>query len=317
MNEQHTFIQILARRWSSYLLVITHLLILFLFFSGSWWWRPRWVFAETTPAFIREAMLQGAGSDAYTAVSFARFAHTPLIIMIFSLWVLMGFRGLRQLVLSGRWYWVLSFGLAIFWIVLSIGWSVENSFAAQNQASQWFLVFLLVLVISCVGPSTRMVSLAILGGAVFQALLGIVQTLLQHEVGIHLVDDRVFRIGIGIYEFDLNPELSGANVIQSNGMRFLRAQGLTPHPNLLAPVLVLGVLSSFWLWQHASKSRAMVIVMHVIMLWGLFLTFSRASIGGLVLGTMLLGISSLTTKQINRHEWRAFLVLLGFLAGLF
>lgn len=302
-------------RWAHGLLLAAQSLIVFIFFCGSWWWRPRWVFADTTPAFIRDAMLQGLGTNAYTAVSFSRYALTPLIIALVFIWILMGFRGVRQLVLSARWYWLMAFGALVFWIFLSVGWSQENSYAAQNQASQWVMVLFFVLVVSCVGPSARIVGAALLAGAIFQGVLGIAQTVIQHDVGIHWVDDHLFKIGFGLYEFGLNPNTSGANVIQSGNVRFLRAHGLTPHPNLLGPALVMGLLGGVWLWEQ-TRSRAVTSVVYVVVLWSLFLTFSRASIGGLMVGLLVLS-GAVWWKRLSPQNGLALLTVLALVAGLF
>lgn len=302
--------------WGHGLLLAAQSLIIFIFFTGSWWWRPRWLFADTAPPFIRDALRQGVGTDAYTAISFTRFAITPFIVALVILWLLMGMRGLAQLVLSGRWYWLVALGLLIFWIFLSMGWVAENQYVAQNQVGQWVMVFLFVLIVSCVGPSSRVIGAALLAGAVFQAMIGIIQTLLQHDLGIHWLDDNTLQLGLGLYEFSLNPTASGTSVIQSNDVRFLRAYGITPHPNLLAPVLVMGLLSGWWLWER-GQSRVVSIFTIGIVLWGLFLTFSRAALGGYIVGFMFLTMM-LYWWKISRVrtllEYMAFILMLG---GLF
>jgi hypothetical protein len=68
-------------------------------------------------------------------------------------------------------------------------------------------------------------------------------------------------------------------------VRYLRAYGLTAHPNLLAGGLVMGLSAGLWMWRQ-PELRRMAAWTTTIGLWGVFLTFSRASVGGLLVGSV-------------------------------
>lgn len=259
---------------------------MWIFFCGTWWWRPRWVYHEWVPAFVRDGLSQPSNTDAYREVFFARYALTAFIVLLAILWILTMFRGLRNIVHDGRMWWLFSFGLLLLWIFLSIRPAeVVNAAVARSQAAQWGLVFVFVLVVSCNGPSTRMISLALVGGTIFHAVIGIAQVGLQREIGVAWIDEHLLKLGINIFELRLDPEISGVSVIQSEGVRYLRAYGLTAHPNLLAGGLVMGLLAGLWMWRD-PKTQRLATWTTTIGLWALFLTFSRASIGGLFVGAV-------------------------------
>ncbi|RMG91625.1 MAG: O-antigen ligase domain-containing protein [Chloroflexi bacterium] len=93
---------------------------------------------------------------------------------------------------------------------------------------------------------------------------------------------QFFRQGdlglVTLGELPLNPAFSGITVLFARGTRWLRAYGLTAHPNLLGAILMLALLL---LWPHYGRSRSwqkagygMVIA---VGLCGLFVSFSRAA----------------------------------------
>lgn len=273
--------------WIKVITLLMHVLIMGIFFCATWWWRPRWVYAAWVPSFVRDRLSQPSNTDAYREVFFARYALTTFILILAILWILTWFRGIRKLVYDGRMWWLFSFGMLLVWIFLSIRPDiVVNVAVARSQAAQWVLVFIFVVVVSCNGPSPRMISFALVGGMVFHAVIGIAQVGLQHEIGVAWIDEHLLKVGINIFELRLNPEVSGVSVIQSEDVRFLRAYGLTAHPNLLAGGLVMGLLAGLWMWRQPEWQR-LAAWTTTIGLWGLFLTFSRASVGGLLVGSVV------------------------------
>ncbi len=64
-----------------------------------------------------------------------------------------------------------------------------------------------------------------------QSLVGIAQFVRQSDLGLTMLG-----------ELDLDPAVSGVSVLMTNGQRWLRAYGLTGHPNLLAALLAPSML---------------------------------------------------------------------------
>lgn len=282
----HTHPQTLWQGWVRLATEAMHALILLCFFCSTWWWRPRWLLAGWVPDTLRNRLLMPTDSDVYQTVYFSRFALTAFIVLILILWASTFFRGLGDIALDGRIWWIISLGVLVAWIWLSVEWATRKPSVAQSLAAQWLLVFIFVLVLVANGPPVRRIALTIIAGMIFQAVIGIAQSALQHEVGISWIDEHWLHLGINLFEFRLDPNVSGTPVIQSEGVRYLRAYGLTSHPNLLGGAMVMGVLASSWLWLR-SDTRRVAGTVTALGLWALFLTFSRSSVGGLLIGLIV------------------------------
>jgi O-antigen ligase len=84
--------------------------------------------------------------------------------------------------------------------------------------------------------------------------------------------------------------------------RFLRAYGATPHPNVLAAWLFLGIFSFYFWYLYAKKERSFwsVLLCYVPLLWGFFFTFSRIAIALWILGVAVrLGLSVIFRRRFH------------------
>ncbi len=276
------------RLWVRWITRANHILILLIFFTSTWWWRPRWLMADWAPSFFRDGLSASANSDAYRQVYFSRFALTTLIVLALILWGLTLFRGIGRFGLDRRIWWLVGLLVLVIWIRLSVEWAEVQRAVAISQSSQWFLVLGFVVLVTYGGPSPRLIATALMAGMVFHAIIGITQVALQRDIGIYWLDENVLGLGVHIYEFPLDPMQSGISVVQSGGVRYLRAYGLTSHPNLFAGGLVMGLMAGSWLWLRLRRTAAW---MTVVGLWALLMTFSRASMGGFVVGgAIVLGL---------------------------
>ena len=115
----------------------------------------------------------------------------------------------------------------------------------------------------------------IIASGLVQAVIGILQSLVQSSLGLKVLGESVLHVGSqGVAVFDL-PAQAG---VQAS--LFLRAYGTTPHPNILATWLFIA-LWSFYVWyvQRASSKRDPILWgVYAILLWGFLLTFSRSPI---------------------------------------
>lgn len=294
---------------------LTQASMLFIFSVATLYWRPNWMKGPAAPPAIRAGLNAPTTSLAYQEVSYARYAITVFVVLTLVIWLLSGFKGLAKALKSGRWLWVLSLGGLVAWVWFSAGWSVENEAVATSQAWQWVLTFAFVVMVLAVGPRARWVSVALVAGMLLQASIGTAQVLLQRDIGISWIDESVLQIGLGLFEFPLDPAVSGISVIQTAEVRFLRAHGITPHPNLLAPGLVLAIVGGLWMWQQLDRRVVSIVI--TIGLWGLFLTFSRASVGGLVVGTVATSLAWLLAGRLPFNVLLAFGVTVLLVAGVF
>jgi hypothetical protein len=217
-------------------------------------------------------------------VYYSRFALTSFIVLLAIVWVLGGCYGARRLLQERRQWWLLSLALLLGWVFLSVGWAQVNPAVAKSQAMQWGLMAVFVLIVSAVNIRPSWVIIALLVGIIFQAGLALGQVARQEEIGLSQVDTQWLKIGLGLAEFDLDPAESGISVVQSNGARFLRPYGLTPHSNLLAAAVVLGWVVGLSLLAQFGEVRIWFWGIFALLFWTLLLSFSRAALGGAAVG---------------------------------
>jgi O-antigen ligase len=237
------------------------LTILLVLMSTTWRFSWRSVFAQLTFVRIR------IGSSVYSLG----------VLLFLPLLVLLGWLLARLLERPRRpWCWgalpitlsVLALGVYILvrmgvdlslygaYVVLAVGflWSVYF-FTLQDWPAGWALGTL----------------------AFFTALQGIVGTLQfigQHSLGLRLLGERL-----------LSPTITGACVIESAGHRWLRAYGLTPHPDVLGGYLGMGVLLCLGAAMATRGWRRLVFCLALALGGlGLFFSFSRSAWLGVLAG---------------------------------
>ena len=114
-------------------------------------------------------------------------------------------------------------------------------------------------------------ALAFVAGSVGEAVLAVWQSVIQHDMGLRWLGETL-----------LEPTMRGVAVfIADHGDRILRAYGTLPHPNVLAVQLALALWVLWWLYlRHATRRVHDFIwaVAGALMLWGLYVTYSRTVI---------------------------------------
>lgn len=134
-----------------------------------------------------------------------------------------------------------------------------------------------------------------------QSVIAIGQSLAQRDLGI-------WRLG----EYSLNPNAPFMSILEVNGVRFLRAYGLSDHPNILGGCLAFGILallcvivardSEKWLRIFATSSIVPAGA-------ALLLTYSRSAWAALAAGSFFL-FSVAILQRNPQGFWRGmFLVL--------
>ncbi|MGD0976950.1 MAG: O-antigen ligase family protein [Minisyncoccia bacterium] len=110
----------------------------------------------------------------------------------------------------------------------------------------------------------------------FQAVVAIIQYAKQGSMGLKILGES--QIGVDVYNV--------AVFIASNGVKYMRAYGTTPHPNVLAAWLALALFTFyFWYSSWAGSARAtparagVTLAIYVVILFGFLFTFSRTMIG--------------------------------------
>lgn len=154
-------------------------------------------------------------------------------------------------------------------------------------------------------------AVAFVAGALLQATLGITQYMLQHDAGLRWLGESLLRT-----------DMRGVAVFyDTHHIKILRAYGTFPHPNVLAAYLMMALWVIGWLWMRHGDSK--LATRHsplatfrclvwpattALLLWGLYLTFSRTVIAvwlaALVAMALVLVIRRISGHWSNINEVR-------------
>jgi len=129
--------------------------------------------------------------------------------------------------------------ILVLWSFITILWSEQAEIAAYRSLKlfEFYLLYLfLVLNVRC---STKAKSSSLLRNifhliiavGLINAIIGIAQVILQHSLGLFWLKESL-----------IGPELPGVAKIVLNGLKYIRAYGLFPHPNILGGFLFLSIL---------------------------------------------------------------------------
>lgn len=160
----------------------------------------------------------------------------------------------------------------LIWMTVSVLWA-EDKMMALMVAGRWWLVWgwFLYLINEVKDIMTMIWPVAL--GVLLQAGLGITQYLVNSSLGLQFFGEPL-----------LNPSQGGVPVVEMNGIRQVRANGLMPHANMLGgllavviPFLLYGLMTLKKGWE---KNWLYIIV--AISTIALVLSFSRAAWVGFV-----------------------------------
>ncbi len=135
-----------------------------------------------------------------------------------------------------------------------------------------------------------------------QSAVGIGQVLQQHSLGLKFLD-----------ELELDPAWNGVSIVWSEGIRSLRAYGLSDHPNVLGGCFALAlILIAVGYVKAEAKWRAPMVSVFALGALGLLLTFSRSA--WLAFGTASILVAVLLWKTHQKCALQNWLALMA--AGL-
>lgn len=277
------------------------------FVTATWWWRAFWLRDLGAPQWIDR-------------LYFIHFGFAVFVIAALLAWLLTGLRGVVRLTESGNVVVaVLVIQLAL-WGRISYGADVRNPEIALSYATQLIVVALFTVSLLANPIPMRWAVAALVAGMLLQVSLGLAQTSLQGKLGVQVIQDAI-GVNLRLEELRLDPQKSGVSVVEADGVRYLRPYGLSGHPNLMAGGVVLGLCASLGAWLSPAARRWAVIA-GVVGAWGVLLTFSRAVLGGFVLGAMVcVGLWWLLPRPLaSRQEiWGAVgaMLLTALLVGAF
>jgi putative inorganic carbon (HCO3(-)) transporter len=201
--------------------------------------------------------------------------------------------------------WFLAAPLVGFLVLSTVGipFAVDPLYAAYQTLRLLLLMALYLLLINA--PLTPgAIAWPLATAMVLQAIVALPQFVQGSSIGLR-------RLG----EITVNAAWSGASVVMVGEQRWLRAYGLTQHPNLLAGCLMamLLVVGGYYLMQRGWKRLLLVAVLG-LGLAALLLTFSRAAWLGVLLGSS--AALFLLLWAWRRRQWSPNWAAIGLLVAV-
>lgn len=161
-------------------------------------------------------------------------------------------------------------GIALFWMIYL--------YTVQAGTARWVTTLLAVVML-------------------VQGCVAVAQFLAQRSLGLAWMG-----------ELTLAPEVRGVSVVEAAGQRWLRAYGLTPHPNVLGGYLGVGILICLNALPGATVRRRWLLAACILTGGlGLFCTFSRSAWLGTLAG-LAYWVWITRAWRWARAAWRAVAV---------
>jgi hypothetical protein len=158
--------------------------------------------------------------------------------------------------------------LVVSWV--TVPFAVDALVAVMTSIRFTVLALVAVFVLNETGTLERL-TLPVMVMTVSQAVVGIAQVVQGKSLGLSAVG-----------EWSLSPSMPVSVVTATDGTRYLRAYGLTDHPNILGGILVFGVIVLVGAaWGRNDELGFAARLAAAVGCAGLLVTFSRGAIIGM------------------------------------
>jgi O-antigen ligase len=216
--------------------------------------------------------------------------------------LLLGFLALLvrwQRPVRGPWYMTFPLLLIILLSWFGVLTGIDSSLTAYHslRLTGCFGLYLFLVNFSP-APLWTVIPLAL--GVMREALIAIQQFRTQLSVGLQQWGELL-----------LDPQLDGTSIVRDGAFRFLRAYGLTDHPNLLGGFFAFALILILGYYFAAAHTRARYFLLVPLALGNaaLVLTFSRAAWLATVAGIVFLTICLLWNKTFRAGRLRPALLV--------
>lgn len=211
----------------------------------------------------------------------------------------------RRKILFGRAHvWVSLLGLTLAgWVSLVGSWDAPLTFYHAIRLSVLFIFFLFI-VNEIHSPAWVVIPVGL--QVLIQSVIAIGQSLSQRDLGLQFLG-----------EYELNPIWQGVSVLEAGDTRFLRAYGLSDHPNILGGCLAFGlvILLSAFIYKKELVWRWLIALAIIPASLALLLTFSRSAWIAFFVGSLLLVGVEAIKRNVNVMKRVASLALVCLLAA--
>lgn len=150
--------------------------------------------------------------------------------------------------------------------LISVASSAEGALSLYHSV-RLCLLFLFYLFI--VNEQISIFDIALAAGlqGVLQAVVAIPQSILQRSLGVQAIG-----------EYLLDPAWSGVSIVSDGATRFLRAYGLSDHPNILGGCLAFSLLILLTVYLRGERKDSLILgIAFALMSLALLMTFSRSA----------------------------------------
>ncbi len=198
-----------------------------------------------------------------------------------------------------------SLGLLAVLTLVSAYWAVAPALAAY-LAVRLFVLWGLVITVALFQPSHRLVWGSVAASLCLQSAVAVTQFVRQDDIGWRWLGEMRLVIAAG----------RSLSVIPVGDELWLRAYGLTPHPNILGGILMvfLLILLPAYLESQGWRKTGWLLCLLVGGV-ALLLTFSRAAWLGTAVGGGVF-VAGIWFRQTWRQQFGRFLFPILWLAGL-
>ncbi len=212
--------------------------------------------------------------------------------------------------------WIPLLGLTLVgWLSLTDSWDAPLTVYHALRFSFLFLYFLFI-VNEIHAPAWVVTPVAL--QLLIQSIVAIGQSVLQHDLGLQ-----------NIGEYNLDPLWRGVSVLESGGTRFLRAYGLSDHPNILGGCLAFGLLILLAHQLSAASPQSPVsrpqfsnslilfcsTLIFILASLALLLTFSRSAWVAFAAGSLLIAGAQAVRRNLSALKRVGVLMILCLLAS--
>lgn len=181
--------------------------------------------------------------------------------------------------------WICLAGLTAAGLISVIG--SEDSILSRYQVVRFvaLLLFYFFIVNEIHSPVWVIVPVAF--QIIIQSMIAIGQSLAQSSLGLQAFGEHL-----------LDPARSGVSVVIGDGFRFLRAYGLSDHPNILGGCITFGlVLLLAVVLYGKGRQPLLASIIFMVSFLALIMTFSRSAwLSLMVAGSFMVGCEALARK---------------------
>ena len=217
---------------------------------------------------------------------FLLFASDIALLFTLAFWLVSLILNPRKLK-TGHWFiWVSLLGLTLSGWVSILG-SEDYILSAYHAVRFVFLLFFYLYIVNEI-PSPKWVVIPVGIQVLLQSFIAIGQSLAQSSLGLGFLGEHT-----------LDPAQSGVSIVPVAEVRFLRAYGLSDHPNILGGCLAFGLILLLAVVLYGKERQPLITSAGFLVVFpALVMTFSRSA-----WVSLMVAVSFLVACEALARRW--------------